>query len=112
MYQPLERIEVSIEESSSSDSQPKQDGPGQVEGGVEVGRARVELDESQPSLTGLFKNKLVCVGVPVIQVKLCSGVGLNSLYFRRQHNQYFILERIIHQRSNQKIELSKETIHI
>ena len=85
MYQPLERIEVSIEESSSSDSQPKQDGPGQVEGGVEVGRAGVELDQAEASFARLLENKLVCVGVPVIQVKLCSGVCLNCSNLVEKH---------------------------
>ena len=79
-YQPFERVEVSIEECGGSDAQPQQNRAGQVEGGVEVGRARVELDESQTSLAGLLKNKLVYVWVPAIQVKLCSGVCLKSLY--------------------------------
>ena len=71
MYQPLERIEVSIEESSSSDSQPKQDRPGQVEGGVEVGRAGVELDQPEASFAWFFKDKLVCIWVPVIHIPMC-----------------------------------------
>ena len=77
-YQPLERVEVSIEECGGSDAQPQQNRAGQVEGRVEVGRARVELDEAQTSLAWLLKNKLVCVRVPVVQVKLCSGVCLKS----------------------------------
>ena len=49
-YLPVERVEVSVEERGGGDAEAEQDGAGEVEGGVEAGGARVELDEANPRL--------------------------------------------------------------
>ena len=49
-YLPVERVEVSVEERGGGDAEAEQDGAGEVEGGVEAGGARVELDEANPRI--------------------------------------------------------------
>ena len=53
-YLPVERVEVSVEERGGGDAEAEQDGAGEVEGGVEAGGARVELDEANPRLAILL----------------------------------------------------------
>ena len=53
-YLPVERVEVSVEERGGGDAEAEQDGAGEVEGGVEAGGARVELDEANPRLAILI----------------------------------------------------------
>ena len=45
---PLESVEISIKKGGSSNSHPEQDWSGEVEGGVEAGGARVELNKTKP----------------------------------------------------------------
>ena len=49
-YLPVERVEVSVEERGGGDAEAEEDGSGEVEGGVEAGGARVELDEANPRI--------------------------------------------------------------
>ena len=53
-YLPVERVEVSVEERGGGDAEAEQDGAGEVEGGVEAGGARVELDEANPRIASLL----------------------------------------------------------
>ena len=45
---PLESVEISIKKGGSSNSHPEQDWSREVEGGVEAGGARVELNKTKP----------------------------------------------------------------
>ena len=73
IYLPVERVEVSVEERGGGDAEAEQDGAGEVEGGVEAGGARVELDEANPRLASLLLRARVLTHIVCnVDIKLFS----------------------------------------
>ena len=75
-YLPVERVEVSVEERGGGDAEAEQDGAGEVEGGVEAGGARVELDEANPRLAVfiLLRARVLTHIVCNVDIKLFSSL--------------------------------------